>query len=59
LLRCLRERTLGTPPPGRRSASVSRCLRLQVSSLAETGSTSHGGYGAYHLACLLLVDVLS
>jgi hypothetical protein len=32
--------------------SLSRCLRLQVCSLALSGIKSHGGCGAYHLACL-------
>ena len=40
------ERTPGTPPPGRRSASVSRCLRLQGGSLAVVGNQRHGGCGA-------------
>jgi len=38
------------PPPGRRSASVSRYLRLHGGSLAWSGSTSHSGCGAYHCA---------
>jgi hypothetical protein len=41
-------------------ASLYRCLRLQVGSLALAGSKSHGGCGAYYsaclLACLLLVE---
>ena len=43
---CLWERTPGTPPPGRHSASVSRCLRLQGGSLAVVGNQRHGGCGA-------------
>jgi len=34
------------PPPGRHSASVSRCLRLQGGSLAVVGNQRHGGCGA-------------
>jgi DDE_Tnp_1-associated len=40
------ERTPGTPPPGRRRASGSRCRRLQGGSLAVAGSQRHGGCGA-------------
>src|SRR4029450_2185099 len=50
------------PPPGRSIASLYRCLRLQVGSLALAGSKSHGGCGAYYsaclLACLLLVEYM-
>ena len=53
LPRCLRERTPGTPPRGLSGASVSCCLRLQGGALAVASSQSHGGGGAYHLACLL------
>jgi hypothetical protein len=34
------------PPPGRHSASVSHCLRLQGGSLAVAGNQRHGGCGA-------------
>jgi hypothetical protein len=52
LLRCLRERTPGTPPPGRRRASGSRDLRLQVGALNWSGSTSPDGCSAYSFPCL-------
>ena len=42
------------PPPGRHSASVSRCLRLQGGALAVAGGQRHGGDGVYHFACFLL-----
>ena len=48
-----------SPPPGLRIVSLYRCLLLQVSSLALSGSKSHGGYGAYHFACLILTEVFS
>jgi hypothetical protein len=41
----LRERTPGALP-GLSSASLYRCLRLQVCSLALASSNSHGGCGA-------------
>jgi len=40
------------PPPGRSIASLYRCLRPPVGALALSGSTSHGGGGVYHFACL-------
>src|SRR5262249_5870494 len=46
LLRCLRERTPGTPPPGRCIASVYSCLRLQVSALARFGVRLQASPGA-------------
>ena len=45
-------RTAELPPPGLSIASLYRCLRLQVCSLALAGSKSHGGCGVYHFACL-------
>jgi peptide/nickel transport system substrate-binding protein len=40
-------------------ASLSRCLRRQVGSLALSGSQSHGGGGAYHFACLCACLILA
>ena len=46
LLRCLWERTAGAPPPGLYIASVSRCLRLQVSALERFRVRLRGAPGA-------------
>src|SRR6266568_1157919 len=46
LFRCLWERTAGAPPPGLYIASMSRCLRLQVSALARFGVRLQGAPGA-------------
>src|SRR5262249_57938545 len=46
LLRCLWERTPGTLPPGRCTASVYSCLRLQGSALERCGVRLQGTPGA-------------
>src|SRR5215813_3430895 len=46
LLRCLWERTPGTPPPGRRIASVSRGLCLQRGAADRFGVRLQGAPGA-------------
>ena len=43
---CLWERTPGTPPPGRCTASVYSCLRLQGSALERCGVRLQGTPGA-------------
>ena len=54
LPRCLWERPPAPPPPGRRRASVSRSLRLQVSALERCGGRLQGARGAWAWARLVV-----